>query len=107
MAPTMNEPSVETPAARADERDLVERSQSGDLDAFNALVEQHQRLVYNLCLRMLGRPPAAEDATQETFISAFRNIKSFTGANFRAWLMRIAGNICIDELRKRSRRPAL
>ena len=100
----MNDPSVETPGRATDEADLVERSRGGDLDAFNKLVELHQRLVYNLCLRMLGRPPAAEDATQETFFSAFRNINSFTGANFRAWLMRIAGNICIDELRKRSRR---
>ena len=103
----MNDPSVETARRPADEADLVERSQRGDLDAFNALVELHQRLVYNLCLRMLGQPAPAEDATQVTFISAFRDIESFTGANFRAWLMRIAGNVCIDELRKRSRRPAL
>jgi len=103
----MNDPSVETPRGAADEAALLERSRRGDLDAFNAIVELHQRLVYNLCLRMLGGTPSAEDATQETFISAFRNIESFTGANFRAWLMRIAGNVCIDELRKRSRRPAL
>src|SRR5205085_9957626 len=63
--PTMNDPSVATPRAPADEAALVERGQRGDLDAFNALVELHQRLVYNLCLRMLGHAARAEDATTE------------------------------------------
>ncbi len=86
---------------------LIARARTGDLDAFNALVDLHQRLAYNLCYRMLGSAPAAEDATQDAFLSAYRNLSRFTGAHFRAWLMRIAANACTDELRRRQRRPAI
>jgi len=86
---------------------LLSRALTGDLDAFNGLIDIHQRSVYNLCLRMLGNPAAAEDATQDAFLSAFRGIRTFRGMNFRPWLMRIAANACTDELRRRARRPAL
>ena len=89
------------------EAGLLRGSLAGDLDAFNRLVELHQRLVFNICLRMLGSPTAAEDATQEAFISAYRNIATFRGQSFRAWLTRIAANACTDELRRRSRRQAV
>jgi len=90
-----------------DERSLVVRSQGGDLDAFNILVERFQRPTYNLCLRMMASATAAEDATQEAFIAAYRAIKSFRGGSFRAWLFRIAANTCYDELRRLKSRPAL
>lgn len=93
-------------AAEADAA-LVLRSQAGDLAAFNDLVDRHQRAVFNLCLRMLGSSQAAEDSAQDAFISAFRTISSCKAASFRPWLMRIAGNACIDELRRRGRRPAV
>jgi RNA polymerase sigma-70 factor (ECF subfamily) len=83
----------------ADEAQLVQSSRRGDLDAFNTLVQVHQRQVYNLCLRMLGSA-AAEDAAQETFITAYRRLGSFRGGSFRAWLLRIAANACCDELRR-------
>lgn len=86
---------------------LVLRSQAGELAAFNDLVDRHQRAVFNLCLRMLGSPQAAEDSAQDAFISAFRTISSCKAGSFRPWLMRIAGNACIDELRRRRRRPAV
>lgn len=88
----------------AEER-LVEASRHSDLTAFNALVERYQTPVYNLCLRLLGAPQAAEDATQESFLAAFRAIRGFRGGSFRAWLFRIAANACYDELRRRRRRP--
>ena len=88
-----------------DEAQLVERSREGDLEAFNAIVVAYQDRVYNLCLRMLGSPPAAEDAAQEAFLSAYRNVGRMRGANVRSWLLRIASNACIDELRRRRRRP--
>jgi len=101
-------PSAESSShARAQEADLLRGARSGDLDAFNALVELHERLVYNLCLRMLGNRAHAEDAAQETFISAFRHIRSCQGDRFRPWLLRIASNACTDELRRRGRRPAV
>jgi RNA polymerase sigma-70 factor (ECF subfamily) len=89
-----------------DEPDLVARSKQGDLDSFNRLVERYQTPLFNLCLRMLGSPQAAEDATQEAFIAAFRALRSFQGAAFRAWLFRIAANACYDELRRRKSRSA-
>jgi RNA polymerase sigma-70 factor (ECF subfamily) len=55
---------------------------------------------------MLTSPQAAEDATQEAFIAAFKSIRSFRGGAFRAWLFRIASNACYDEMRRRRSRPA-
>lgn len=82
-----------------DEEELLLQSKEGHLGAFNALVELHQQPVYNLALRMLNDRGAAEDATQDTFVSAFRSLNSFRAGNFRAWLMRIAANACRDYLR--------
>jgi RNA polymerase sigma-70 factor (ECF subfamily) len=86
--------------------DSLARARRGDLDAFNALVLEHQSLVYNLCFRLLGQRAAAEDAAQEAFVSAWRNLGGLRGEAFRPWLLRIAANICKDELRRRGRRPA-
>ncbi|MBI4340191.1 MAG: sigma-70 family RNA polymerase sigma factor [Chloroflexi bacterium] len=86
---------------------LVQRSQKGDVDAFNQLVELYQGHVYNLALRMLGSESGAADAAQETFISAFRAIGGFRGGNFRSWLLRIAANACKDMLRAARARPTL
>jgi RNA polymerase sigma-70 factor, ECF subfamily len=54
---------------------------------------------------MMGEPEYAADATQEAFISAYRNLRSYRGGSFRAWLLRIVTNACYDELRRRQRRP--
>ncbi len=83
----------------------LQRARDGDLAAFNELVLEHQSLVFSLCLRMIGQKQAVEDATQEAFIAAWRNLKNLRGA-FRPWLMRIASNACTDELRRRGRRPS-
>ena len=92
--------------ATMEEDELIRRVKEGDLDSFNQLVETYQRAVYNLCLRMLGNAPAAEDATQDAFISAFRGINKLRGGNFKAWLFRIAANACRDQLRSLRRRPS-
>jgi RNA polymerase sigma-70 factor, ECF subfamily len=88
----------------ADDRPL--RAQRGDLHAFNELVLEYESLVYNVCYRILGQQQAAEDAAQDAFVSAWRNIGSFRGETFRPWLLRIAANLCRDELRRRGRRPS-
>jgi len=93
--------------AAEEESRLVARSRQGDLQAFNSLVEMYQGITYNLCLRLLGSPEAAEDATQEAFLSAFRHIADFRGGSFRSWLLRIAANAATDELRRRRRRPQI
>ena len=85
---------------------LVQASRQGDLASFNLLVERYQGQVYNVALRMLRDFPAAEDVTQDTFLSAYRNIGSYRGGMFRAWLFRIAMNAARDALRRRARRPA-
>ena len=86
----------------------IRSAQSGGIEAFNRLVEQYQRQVYNVCYRTLGNAEDAADATQETFLGAYRGIGSFRGATegFRPWLLRIAVNACYDQLRRRKRRPA-
>lgn len=88
-----------------DEIALIQAAKQGDLDAFNRLVLAYQDQVYAQAYRMMGEPDAAEDATQEAFISAFRSIQSYRGGSFRAWLLRIVTNASYDELRRRQRRP--
>ncbi|NWF79786.1 MAG: sigma-70 family RNA polymerase sigma factor [Chloroflexi bacterium] len=86
---------------------LVAAGQRGDVEAFNQLVRLYEGRVYNLCYRMLSDADAAADATQDTFIAAYRNLNRFRGGLFRAWLLRIATNTCYDMLRARQRRPAV
>ena len=88
-----------------EEPQLIRGCQAGDLDYFNELVEIYQQQVYNLALHMLHDRAAAEDATQDTFLSAYRGIKRFRGGSFRAWIMRIAANVCRDYLRSARRHP--
>ena len=83
------------------EEDLIARSRDGDVDAFNQIVDMYQRPLYNMALRVLGDAPAAEDATQDAFFSAFRNIGRFKGGNLKSWLFTIAANACRDVLRSR------
>jgi len=90
-----------------DESGLIRDATYGDLDAFNRLVLAYQDMVYNQAYRVMGDVDAAEDATQEAFISAFRNMRSYRGGSFRGWLLRIVTNACYDELRRRQRRPAV
>jgi RNA polymerase sigma-70 factor (ECF subfamily) len=89
-----------------EEQLLVEAGQRGDVEAFNQLVRLHEGRIYNLCYRMLGDVDAAADATQDAFLSAFRNLRSFRGGSFRSWLTRIATNTCYDVLRAQKRRPS-
>ncbi len=92
------------------ERDeaLVKRYLHGQAPAFTELVRRHERRVYNLCLRMLGREEDAHDATQDTFLTALRKLDQFRGdAAFTTWLHRVAVNACYDLLRKRARSPML
>jgi RNA polymerase sigma-70 factor, ECF subfamily len=91
-------------AAREDERLLLAAS-DGDLDAFNKLVERHERAVFNLCYRMLGDADAADDAAQDTFLKAWSASKTFRGGLAKPWLMRIATNRCLDILRSQKRHP--
>jgi RNA polymerase sigma factor (sigma-70 family) len=90
-----------------DEISLIRDAQQGDLEAFNHLILVYQEMVYNQAYRVLGESDAAEDATQEAFISAYRKIDTYRGGSFKAWLLRIVTNACYDELRRRKRRPVV
>ena len=89
-----------------DETSLIQTAKQGDVQTFNRLVLTYQQQVYNLALRMLSDESLAEDATQETFLAAYRNLHKFRGGSFRAWLLRIVINRCYDELRRQKRQPS-
>ena len=90
---------TETP--QNDDLDLITRFKSGDTDAFNELVLRHQDRTYNLCRHMLGNAHDAQDAAQDVFIKAYRNLAGFQpGASLSTWLYRIAVNTCIDYKRR-------
>jgi RNA polymerase sigma-70 factor (ECF subfamily) len=88
-----------------DEMALIQSAQRGDLEAFNRLVLHYQDVIFTQAYRMMGESEAAEDATQEAFISAYRSLRSYRGGSFKAWLLRIVTNACYDELRRRKRHP--
>jgi RNA polymerase sigma-70 factor, ECF subfamily len=77
------------------------------LENFNDLVLEYQSTVYNHVCWMLGDPDEAEDITQDVFITAYHRMDSCRSQSLRAWLLRIATNRCIDNLRRRKRRPTL
>jgi RNA polymerase sigma-70 factor, ECF subfamily len=88
---------------QTDDEQFISLAKSGDLNAFNTLIERYQNAVYSVCYRLMGDVPSADDMTQEAFILAYRKIDSYHGGNFKAWLLRIATNRCYDELRKYQR----
>ena len=89
---------------RDGERDLVRACQAGDREAFDRLVERHQRDVYRLCYRYLGNHEDASDLAQETFLQAWRALGRFRGeSGVSTWLYRIAVNACLNH--RAARRP--
>jgi RNA polymerase sigma factor (sigma-70 family) len=90
-----------------DERLLLQDARGGDLEAFNRLVLAYQNHAYSFAYRMLGEAEGAADAAQQAFLSAYRHLAEMRGENFRSWLLRIVANACLDELRRRKRRPAV
>ncbi len=80
---------------------IVERALTGDAEAFGEIVRRWERRIFALAYGMLGREEDARDATQETFIAAFRNLRGFRGeAKVSSWLHRIAVNQCISRQRR-------
>jgi RNA polymerase sigma-70 factor (ECF subfamily) len=102
---------VASPAPSAleqDDRALVVASQAGDQDAFAALVQRHQRRVFNLIFRMLQNYDEANEVTQDAFFSAWQGLASFRGdAQFSTWLYRVAYNCALKQLEQRKRDGAL
>jgi len=84
---------------------LVERSLEGDEHAFAELVRRYQRPVWRTVYRILGRSSEVEDAMQEVFLRAYLSLDRFDrSCRFEPWIVRIAVNHCIDQLRRRKAR---
>ena len=80
--------------------DLLGRAQAGDADAFARLVGPYRRELQVHCYRLLGSAADAEDALQETLLSAWQGLPAFEGrASIRTWLYRVATSRCMDALR--------
>ena len=80
---------------------IVERALTGDADAFGEIVRRWERTIFSLTFGMIGREDDARDATQETFLAAFKNLRAFRGdAKVSSWLHRIAVNQCITRQRR-------
>ena len=86
----------------------VQQVLEGNTNAFEELVLEYEKKVYNVALRILGNSEDAADMTQEAFIKAFNSLSGFRGdSKFSVWLTRIVSNLCLDFLRSRSRRPTV
>lgn len=68
------------------------------------LIQQYQNLIFSICLKLTGDYFAAEDLTQETFVSAYQHYEDFDGKDEKAWICRIASNKCVDYQRAAARR---
>lgn len=90
-------------SASAQESAWVAQALAGDLVAFNAIVERYQQAAYNLALRMLRDASLAEDVTQETFFSAYRNLRQYRGGSLKSWVLTIVANRSRDILRSPAR----
>lgn len=89
-------------AVKEEDRQLVAQAQSGDISAFEALVDAHRDKVYGLALRMTRSEADAAEITQDTFLSAYQHLKEFRGdAAFGSWVHRIAANNALMRLRHR------
>jgi RNA polymerase sigma-70 factor (ECF subfamily) len=88
------------PAEETDGR-LLARAREGDGDAFGALVQRYERLVYRVAYRLLGDPDEADDAAQEVFVRLFESLADFRGeAKLSTWLYRATRNLCVSALRR-------
>jgi RNA polymerase sigma-70 factor (ECF subfamily) len=89
----------------AQDAELLARVVEGDHQAFNQIMRNHEDRVFSVCLRIMGDRDHALDATQETFLTAFRKADQFQGNSaLGTWIYRIAVNTCYDQLRKQKRR---
>lgn len=83
------------------EKILIEKSQNGDVESFEKLIEKYQVVAFNIAYRMVGNREDASDMAQDAIIKVYKSLKSFRGdSNFSTWFYRIVTNTCIDAIRK-------
>lgn len=91
-----------------DDATLVAAARAGDRDALDALLRRHYDRLYGVCYRLAGNRADAADATQEALLAIVRGLPRFDDrAAFTTWSYRVATNACLDELRRRRRRPTV
>ena len=104
---TSSTPSTLT-SVPTDEKELVERFQNGEQEAFNELVNRYHGKIYNLVYKYVPNSETAKDLSQEIFIKAYRALPNFKRQSaFYSWLYRIAVNLCIDFIRQQKRGQTL
>ena len=90
----------------SDDRALVAQAQAGERAALDELIRRHYDRIYAICRRIAGNDADAADATQEALMAIVRGLAKFDNrAAFSTWSYRVATNACLDELRRRKRRP--
>lgn len=91
-----------------EERRIIGQVLSGDVNAFERLVEDQSRVVYNLCLRMVGNEQDALDLSQDAFVKAYTNLPAFRmDSKFSSWLYKLTTNLCLDFLRRQKRQKTV
>ena len=97
----------DSPVGTPEERELALAFQNGERDAYDRIHDRYAPRVLSVCRRMLGDPDDAQEAAQEAFLRVYQGLPKFNG-RFRlgAWIVRIATNVCLDQLRSRNRRPS-
>ncbi len=79
---------------------LIQRCLRGDQLAWDAIVQQYRRKVFNVAYKFVGKHEEAEDLTQDIFLKVFRSLNTFDRrANFQTWLISVSRNLCIDHYR--------
>ena len=85
------------------EREHVIRAQQGDQEAYGALIDAYQGMVFGVALSITHNYSDSEDVVQEAFLRAYQALGQYRGPSFKSWLMRIVTNCCYDQLRLRQR----
>ena len=80
--------------------EIIQRCLSGDQAAWESIVRQHWRKVFNIAYKFVGKHDEAEDLTQDVFLKIFKSLNTFDRrANFQTWLISVSRNLCIDHYR--------
>jgi len=99
--------SSAAPSDPARDAALVRQAATGRREAMDTLLRAHEHRIFAICLRMLGNPTDAADAAQDAMLAICRGIARFDERSaFSTWVYRVTTNTCLDELRRRARRPA-
>src|SRR3954469_15067271 len=92
--------SADHPPETDDIDALIQRCLAGDQLAWEAIVRQYRRKVFNVAYKFVGKHDAAEDLTQDIFLKVFKSLDTFDRrANFQTWLISVSRNLCIDHYR--------